>query len=217
MRGGYTDNYYYQMVGHIRRFKGLSAPPERPEPRDIRIDGKFEDWERVPAVHVDPPGDTMHRSLRGTDPNTIYTNDSGRNDILSACVVEGGDHVHFMVSTANDLTPHTDHHWMILLIDSDQKKETGWEGYDLAVNWKAVSASESTCAKWIDGKWEVSGQVAIGYQGKHLEISVPNKLFPRDAGRGSDFKWIDNVRLKSVESLFLEGDVAPDRRFSFRC
>jgi len=216
MRGGYTDNYYYQMVGHIRRFKGLSAPPKRPDPREIQIDGKFEDWEGVPAIYVDPPGDTMHRSFRGTDPNTIYTNNFGRNDILSACVVEGGDHVHFMVSTADDLTPHTDEHWMILLIDTDQSKDTGWEGYDLAVNWKALSGSESVCAKWTDGKWKIEGKVAIGYQGKHLEISVPNTFFPRDPGRGFDLKWIDNVRLKSVESLFLEGDIAPDRRFNFR-
>jgi hypothetical protein len=112
--------------------------------------------------------------------------------------------------------PHTDDHWMILLIDKDQNRETGWEGYDLAINWKAVSDSESTCAKWIDGKWEISGRVSIGYQGKRLEISVPNSYFPRDTGQGLDFKWIDNVRLKSVESLFLEGDVAPDRRFNFR-
>jgi hypothetical protein len=105
---------------------------------------------------------------------------------------------------------------LFALIDSDEKKETGWEGYDLAINWRAVSASESKCAKWTDGNWEVSEKVAIGYQGKHLEIRVPNTFFPRDPGQGFDFKWIDNVRLKSVESLFLEGDVAPDRRFNFR-
>jgi hypothetical protein len=216
MRGSYSDSYYYQMVGHIRRFKGLSAPPERPKPREIQIDGKFDDWEEIPAVHADPPGDTMHRSYRGTDPNTIYTNTSGRNDILSARVVEGKEHVHFTVSTADDLTPYTDKHWMILLIDTDQNKETGWEGYDLAVNWKAVSGAESTCAKWTEGAWDVEGKVAIGYEGKQLEISVPNTFFPRDSGQGFDFKWIDNVSLSSVESLFLEGDVAPDRRFNFR-
>ena len=65
-------------------------------------------------------------------------------------------------------------------------------------------------------RWTVEGSVAIGYQGKHLEISVPHDLFPRESGQGLDFKWVDNVSLKSLESLFLEGDVAPDRRFNFR-
>ena len=70
--------------------------------------------------------------------------------------------------------------------------------------------------KWINGNWKTKGKVAIGYQGKNLEISVPNTSFPRDSGQGFDFKWIDNVSLRSVESLFFEGDSAPDRRFNFR-
>jgi len=215
MRGGYTDTYYYQMVGHIRRFKGVSAPPQRPKPREIQIDGKFNDWQGI-AFYKDPQGDTMHRSFRGTDPSTTYTNNFGRNDILSASVVEATKQVNFMVSTADDLTPHSDEHWMVLLIDTDQKKETGWEGYDLAVNWKSISASESTCAKWINGKWKIEGRVAMGYKGKHLELAVPNSYFPRGPNQGFEFKWVDNVRMKSVESLFLQGDVAPDRRFNFR-
>ena len=63
---------------------------------------------------------------------------------------------------------------------------------------------------------KIEGQVVFRYQGKHLEIGVPNTFFPREPGQGFDFKWADNIRLKSVESLFLEGDVAPDRRFNFR-
>ena len=122
MRGGYTDNYYYQMVGHIRRFKGLFPPPERPKPREIRIDGSFEDWDGVPTHHFDPRGDISHRSFRGTDLDTTYTNTFGRNDIVSAQAVESRDHVKFhgqQVSTADELTPHTDAQWMTLLIDTD--------------------------------------------------------------------------------------------------
>ena len=216
MRGGYTDNYYYQMVSHIRRFKGLSPVPERPKPQEIRIDGSFKDWDDVPARHFDPRGDNMHRSFRGTDPDTTYTNTLGRNDIVSARVVEGRDHVSFMVSTADNLTPPTDEHWMILLVDADQDKKTGWEGYDLAINRGNGSGIGSNCAKWSEGRWRAEGKVATGYKGRHLEIGVPNEFFPREPGEGFDFKWVDNVSLESVESLFLEGDVAPDRRFNFR-
>lgn len=216
MKGGHTDNYYYQMVSHIRRFKGMSAPNERPRSREIEVDGKFDDWKSVPVIHLDPAGDTMHRSFRGTDPKTIYMNKFGRNDIRSARVVEGKKDVHCMVSTTDNLTPHTDKHWMVLLIDRDQKKLTGWEGYDLAVNWKVMSQTKSTCAKWEHGKWQPAGEIEIAYRGRNLELSIPNEYFARETGQGFDFKWSDNASLTSVESLFLEGDVAPDRRFCFR-
>lgn len=220
MRGGHSDNYYYQMVGHIRRFKGMAPPPRRAQPRDIQIDGEFDDWQDVPANHLDPIGDTMHRDFRGTDPDTIYTNTTGRNDILSSRVVESDGHVHFMVSSADKLkhskSKDADNRWMTLLIDTDQDKQTGWEGYDLAVNWQVVSPSQTRCAKWTDGKWKTTETIAYRAAGKDLELSVPNVLFPRKAGQGFDFKWIDNVSLQNVESLFLEGDVAPDRRFNFR-
>ena len=49
MNSGYTDSYYYQMVSHIRRFKGMDPPPKRPAPRPIVIDGKFDDWFDVPV------------------------------------------------------------------------------------------------------------------------------------------------------------------------
>lgn len=216
MNSGYTDSYYYQMVSHIRRFKGMDPPPKRPAPRPIVIDGKFDDWFDVPVNYLDPPGDTMHRKFRGTDPNTTYINTFGRNDILSTRALEDRNHVHFMVSTANDLVSHTNAFWMTLLIDTDQNTGTGWEGYDLAVNWKTVSSSESTYAIWKDAKWKMKGKVKFGYRGKHLEISVPNSLFQREPSKGFDFKWVDNCRLETVKSLFTEGDAAPDRRFNFR-
>jgi hypothetical protein len=216
MKGGYTDSYYYQMVSHIRRFKGVSAPPSRPKSKEMQIDGNFDDWTGIAAVYQDPPGDTRHRKFRGTDPATIYTHTHGRNDIRTASVVEGSEHVYFKVTTADDLTPHTDDRWMMLLIDADQQKNTGWEGYDLAVNFSGISRTETTCAKWVEGEWKLSENVAIGYQGRQLELRVPNSLFPRKPGQGFDFKWVDNVNPKTVEALFLEGDVAPDRRFNFR-
>jgi hypothetical protein len=216
MRGGFTDSYYYQMVRHIRRFKGLSPPAQRPAARDIQIDGQFGDWQGVPASYQDPPGDSMHRSFRGTDPSTTYTNNFGRNDILSARVAESKDQIHFQVSTAANLTPHSDAHWMILLIDGDQRKETGWNGYDLAINWAPSSTSQTSYATWRDSRWQPAGPLPFGYHGRQLEISIPNSHFPRQHGQSFDFKWVDNISFTSIESLFLEGDVAPDRRFNFR-
>jgi hypothetical protein len=38
MKGGHGDNYYYQMVNYIRRFKGMRKPPAASGPKTVRID-----------------------------------------------------------------------------------------------------------------------------------------------------------------------------------
>ena len=46
MQGGHGDNYYYQMVSYIRRYKG--ARPLTPvTSQPIQIDGRFDDWAAV--------------------------------------------------------------------------------------------------------------------------------------------------------------------------
>ena len=56
MVGGHGDNYYYQMVANIRRFKGA-----RPIPAvvagPIAVDGRFDDWAGVGPEFRDTVGD----------------------------------------------------------------------------------------------------------------------------------------------------------------
>jgi hypothetical protein len=41
MKGGHTDNMYYQLVANIRRFKGMAEPPVFSAARTVAIDGSF--------------------------------------------------------------------------------------------------------------------------------------------------------------------------------
>ncbi len=43
-------------------------------------------------------------------------------------------YIYFYAETHNVITSYTDDNWMMLFIDSDQNKDTGWEGYDYLVN-----------------------------------------------------------------------------------
>ena len=86
MKGGYTDNYYYQMVSNIRKFKGMAEPPVVSTPKTINIDGDFDEWMDVTPVFKDACGDSMHRNFRGYDPNDSYVNTTGRNDIIKSRV-----------------------------------------------------------------------------------------------------------------------------------
>ncbi|HSW46029.1 MAG TPA: hypothetical protein VLM89_10705, partial [Phycisphaerae bacterium] len=80
MKGGHLDNYYYQMIANIRRFKGVRKPPARSGPKTIVIDGDFADWRDVQPEYRDDLGDTMHRDHPGYDKAGRYVNRTGRND-----------------------------------------------------------------------------------------------------------------------------------------
>nr|MDQ2731592.1 hypothetical protein [Armatimonadota bacterium] len=129
MRGGHGDNYYYQLVSNIRRYKGVRAlPPITPAP--IRIDGRFEDWAGVEPEFRDAVGDTAHRNEPGVGHSCLYVNTTGRNDIVAAKVSYDRDNIYFYVRTREKISPYTDPDWMTLYINSDADPKTGWLGYD---------------------------------------------------------------------------------------
>ena len=91
MKGGYTDNYYMQMAQNIRRYKGVRPIPEMNGLAEMAIDGEFADWGAVGVEYRDTAGDTFHRNYKGYG-GLHYTNDSGRNDIIT-CKAAGEEHV----------------------------------------------------------------------------------------------------------------------------
>lgn len=212
MKGGYTDNYYYQLVDNVRRFKGMAKPYKRPSETLIDIDGNFADWEAVEPWFQDPPGDTKHRNFRGTDPKTIYTNTTGRNDIIGAKAVSDENYMYFYVRTAMPLSPQEGRNWMLLFIDSDQDSSTGWEGYEFVVNRTSIGSVET----WNGKEWTGVEGAELSYSGNEIELRMPKVHFEALKG-GFDFKWADNPQhLEDASAFFLDGDTAPDRRFNFR-
>src|ERR1051326_8758285 len=119
MRGGYTDNYYMQMAQNIRRYKGVRPIPENRGYRSIKLDAGFGDWAKVRVEYEDTVGDTCHRDYNGYG-GLHYTDDTGRNDIVTAKVAVDRTTVTFYAATKDPLTPHTGRNWMLLLIDADQ-------------------------------------------------------------------------------------------------
>ena len=139
MKGGYTDNYYMQMAQNIRRYKGIRPIPELSGLNHMQIDGEFADWQPVEVEYRDTVGDTFHRDYKGYG-DFHYQNDSGRNDIDHVQSGVDEDQVYFYAETNDELTPHTDNNWMLLLIDADQNHDTGWFGYDYLVNRRVIDA-----------------------------------------------------------------------------
>ena len=217
MKDGFTDNYFYQMCSIIRRFKGVL-------PADGASGGKtmdetdpavFEEWESVYPVYTDFRGDTLHRDHTDTTGKRRYVNDTGRNDIVESRVTADRSNVYFYVRTADGITPYKDsQNWMLLFIDADNDKSTGWEGYDYLINYEVVSDTVTTLCAYKDGVWQETGNVSYAVKGDRMTVTVPRSLLGlKGDAVDINFHWLDNVTdVYDLGSWFTTGDSAPERR-----
>ncbi|MBQ4127907.1 MAG: hypothetical protein IJD72_08060 [Alistipes sp.] len=219
MKGGYTDNYYMQMAQNIRRYKGSRPIPEHTGYSECKIDGRFADWKNNTIEYRDTQGDIFHRDAKGYG-GLNYINTSGRNDITTAKAAVGKQAISFYVETSNNITPHTDKNWMLLLIDADNNSSTGWYGYDFIVN-QDVKDKHTTTLKQYDNEkkeWNYVADIAMCYSDNRLELSISRQHLNIMGDKLTlDFKWADNPdELSDPISLCLNGDTAPNRRFNYR-
>ncbi len=131
--GNKGDVYYMQLVSNVRKFKGMQIQDTASGSKTIVMDD-LSGWTDVKPEYLSYKGNTMHRDHPGQGTELVYTNTTGRNDIVGAKVARDADYLYFYVETATDLTDKSDPKWMRLFIDIDRNKSTGWEGYDFVIN-----------------------------------------------------------------------------------
>jgi hypothetical protein len=218
MTGGYTDNYYYQLAANIRRYKGVSDPKQAGSPKAIKINGGFDQWQQITDVYYDHIGDTQHRDELGNGSAGPYVNNTGRNDITVLKVARDNKNVYFYAETEKTMTSSSDPNWMLLYVDADQDKSTGWEGYDFVINSKVIDASTTTLVQLNkDGLPGRSIQIPYQLKGNKLMISIPRKEFSSNKKLAFDFHWADNIqKTGDITEFFLNGDNAPERRANYR-
>lgn len=192
MKGGWTDNYYMQMVQNIRRYKGVAPMPVHRGYQQIKLDGSLDEWE-PDSSFLDTRGDVLHRDHNGYG-DLHYTDNTGRNDIVRCLVAVDKKNIYFAAETAQPLTPSTDKNWMLLLIDTNEDGE-----YDFTIK-----------------PGENKFPFAVGE--KSVEMAIPRKLLGKTGKRFSlSFKWADNPTLPGdIISVSTTGDTAPNRRFAYR-
>ncbi len=225
MKGGFGDNYYYQMIANIRKFKGMEKPETASARKTISIDGDFAEWADVKPDFTDSPGDAQLRDGYGyIDPDSPageplhYVNSSGRNDIIGAKVARDQDFVCFQVQARDPLTSPAGANWMQLLIDADRSKATGWEGYDFRVGPYAADGTASLQVSSNAWNWAEVARVDFRVAGAELEIAIPRTFLDPPDGRLLDleFKWLDNYNQSGdIMDFYTQGDAAPGGRFNY--
>ncbi|MDP4201063.1 MAG: hypothetical protein Q8861_00085 [Bacteroidota bacterium] len=215
--GDKGDVYYMQLVDQVRKFKGMTPPQKISSPKTIKI-GKTNDWNDVLPYFAHYKGNTMHRDHRGRY-DQYYRNNTGRNDIEGAKVARDDENVYFYVETADALTPKTDRNWMMLFIDADRDKSTGWNGYDFIINRVSPKGNKVFIEKNVGNRWEwaTTAEAKFAVNGNKLEIAIPRSVL-NVVGKSLnfEFKWNDNMQENgNIMDFYVNGDTAPGGRFNF--
>lgn len=188
-------------------------------PVTFRLDDGFAPWDEVWPVFHDAVGDTAPRDHAGVL-NLHYRDLSGRNDLVECQVARDHRQLFFHVRTREALSPATDPHWMWLLIDADQDRATGWEGYDFIVNRTVEGADETWLEKNAGGwNWTKVQCVPLRIEGNRMHLTLPRSALGLEGLEAItfDFKWVDHVQAPGdILDFYVSGDAAPDGRFSYR-
>lgn len=223
MKGGFGDDYYYQMVSYIRRYKG--AHPLSPVSRDtIDLQKPFSQWTSVNPVFENNVGLAVHRDYQGWGYGLklpVYKNNTGRNDMVAAKVCYDTKNIYFWVRTRKDITGWKAPNWMLLFINSTGNPHKGWLGYNYVIDRKVLNDHTTTLQTNIGGqyKWKTVGRVLYRVHGDQMEVVVPRKLLGLADKLPTDihFKWADNIEQTGKWSdFYLNGDCAPPFRFYYR-
>ena len=217
MKGGHGDNYYYQMIANIRRFKGMPKENGVVAQTAQTIDWNF--WTSCTDVFGTHKGNTFHRDWPGWV-GTHQNNTTGRNDFVEAKVAHTKKELHFYMRCRNKITPYTDKAWMRLFIDIDRKHSTGWEGYDFIINRLQPSVSKAKIEKHCGANWswESAGKVKYQVYDNAIFLTIPKHILGINTEEpfNLEFKWADNTQEDgNIMDFIINGDVAPMGRFNY--
>jgi len=243
MKGGHGDNFYYQAIANIRRYKGVPEIPVASAAKTIHIGGSFDQWNDVGPEYRGHFGNTMPRDFEGfgASPKTRvtipspdfegngttwrgqeaphYTNTTGRNGLSVMKVARDQDYFYFYVRTEKPITPATDPNWMTLFIRTGNPTHHAWNTYDYIVNRVPPGPDGAILEKNNGGwNWLKAADVKFKVEGNQMHLAVPRKqLIMTGEPVQFDFKWMDNVPLPDdLTVLYTTGDTAPSGRFRFR-
>ncbi len=220
MKGGFGDNYLYQMAERVREYKGTRNVETAFGQWAIDLDGSVGQWYAVGPEYRDYEGDITHRLSPGHVGGKefgFYMNNSGRNDIVTAKVSGDSEHLYFYVECADDITDPEGDSWMNLFINADCDDSTGWYGFDYLIN-RNRTGDALLVERFVGvDAWdfETVGSVAYTRAGKVMQVKIPKSMI--GFGDTLDFKWADNSTPTGQIMEFLDqGDAAPNGRYTYR-
>lgn len=220
MRGGHRDDYYYQLVHNIRRFKGARTTPPATQMHSIDIHD-LSQWQAVSHTYLDDEGDALGRHHPGFGQVGEYHVPTGKNDFSVCKVAHDESNIYFYVQTVEAISPYLCGFgaWMQLLIRIHSKDLKSWEGFHFTVN-RILETADRSVLECSQGGWNWHALCAVPLHiaGNAMAISVPRRALCLDHEPiDISFKWIDSMHPETdILELYTHGDTAPNGRFAYR-
>lgn len=230
----FTDNYYYQLIDNVRKYKGMSKQNfASPIQQNFTL-GDFSKWRSVGPVYMDYNGDAINRNWPAAMQDMQdYVDTSARNDFVSSRVMSTYNNTFFFAKVRSAISsPSKD--WMELWIDADASSKTGFMGYDYVVSGANTSNNTRALLQYNNSTktWQKIADVPYRITDNNMELSIPSQLIASPFNTVNSnkqvlntrfyFKWTDNTPLMdaskglvSLRDYFTKGDSAPDRRFNY--
>lgn len=223
-KGDLKDHYYYLLVNYVRRYKGVRPMPTPSQAQTMELSAGMESWNTVEPYYAAYIGNTEDRNAKGYG-DLVYTETSGRNDIIGARVARDADTMWFFVECQKDITPYTDSLWMNLYLDTDQESK-GWETFDFVVNKSPASAHTLVLERFTGQGYESEKVSDVKYkvEGRTLVVEIPKFALGLEGNTYTvNLAWTDNVHDEGdytrftgdIMDFYTSGDVAPGGRFKF--
>lgn len=186
------DAYYLETVKRNQMFQtectGVSALSRYAMTIDSNIDELYKNNKAM--VYTDLRGDTALRDFAGAVESLHYTNNSGRNDIVSVGVSNDGKNMYILIECAEEITPYTDDCWLNILL------RTGNSEYTINKQGPGVLSSETESV--------ICENVL---QGNRFWIKIPFANL-KDKGKTCALRVMDHVE-EGVLGIYSQGDSAP--------
>ncbi len=215
VRGGFGDNYYYQMADFIRRYKGGS--PVTTRQHGVLVQPR---WAEIEQAYFDDRGDIKPRNHFGYGRIGQLVNASGRNDFVRSKVAVTKKNLHFYVETASPIVYASDC-WMNLFVGIEGRSDTSWENFQFRVSEAESPARGKVWLQECSGGWSWRNKKQITYrlEGNKLEIIIPLSVMALNSKEPFSlrFKWMDNIPLEEgdIKQCMEYGDTAPNSRFCY--
>lgn len=186
------DAYYLETVKRNQMFQtectGVSALSRYAMTIDSDIDKLYKNNKVM--VYTDLRGDTALRDFAGAVESLHYTDNSGRNDIVSVGVSNDGKNMYILIECAEEITPYTDDCWLNILLRTENSEYT--------INKQGLgvlsSETESVICENV-------------LQGNRFWIKIPFANL-KDKGKTCALRVMDHVG-EGVLGIYSQGDSAP--------